>query len=676
MARTNSGSASAASAQPRGNAAVAAAAVDAAAGAELESVHAGLPLPLTVLLAILLYCDVRTVARVARTCRAVRAHLDQLRPNEANKLWHAACANSVAPIAASAILALPSFAQESTLSRIVCKRRWEQLSRISLTPSASVDVGNLRVIPLAAAIVAAAKSKSAASPASRVILAVNDAFSYVGPQKALHIHKVSNLMPAVAHSSQVFSHPLLLLFVQSAQPRNLQITNLETYARVPVLFTTKKPFVFRILNWTYTPFIYFVDRDSYQRRLWFYDAERRGIVPVVASKTIIAGETLQESDEESSSKSHENLIDPFAKFIDPEDATVNDNIAGFGDIVVWWTWVGGLINENNQDEEEINDEPENEPPEANQPRGPRRYELKVHAYRVRKEGFVEDKGIRVTVEHLWSHHLFLTSSTNLSYNFNANRLHIFHLKKFKPKAHTEIVAQYSFDFSFGFIEEESILEPARDLPSTEDDVVADGSCKPDVTSPLPSEDPEKRQLVGSRGKNHRIYTRYHMLEFHNFFDFYHPDGTVVDDDENDPEELQMSLYEPPFHSQRIFTMRDCTLGPKQSGGSARDAPTAQSASTMLLSLVPAAAKTAWRPSSRQVSEDSSLLLIAGVEGSRRCLRVLDVARGSKQCCAFFLDDEIAQSPRSKKKIGGGVWVVERDLAESCGFKVLFLTLSD
>ncbi|KAJ3291418.1 hypothetical protein HDU79_002414 [Rhizoclosmatium sp. JEL0117] len=642
-------------------------------------------LPLQIVERILRYTDAATIGRAHQTCKVLHRHLTSLRPNEQDRLWSGE---------ASAPVFVFVFADERVADRLRAQRRWE---RVALNNNNNNDNNNdhhslgfkykikaqlAPVEPLNAAILAAmkrAKLASANKATKRVAVAVNDTNAYMGATKALHVHLTVDV-PATSTAVQsplVLPRSTPLLFLQSAQPRNLQITNLLTYARVPLLHSVKKPFVFRILNWTHTPFIYFVDRDTYQRRMWYYDSAVQSILPVVAVSAI--PEVVATNEEDAPAVPAEySLIDPFAHVVDMNDASVNDNFAGFGNVVVWWTWVGGRRrnqNHGNEAEEEEGEEEEeddeNEGLEPGQRRGPRRYELKVHAYEVSKESDVEGAGIRVKVKQLWEERIHLTSSQNLSAHMTNNRLHIFHHKKFLPKTHAEIVAKYSFNLTpeGGLNLDETIIEPVREPVE----------ASPDGAEIVPQKErpATERELIGSRANNQRVYTRFHCLEFHNEFDFFKPDGSAIgegDDDENT--DMNISGYGFPSCDKRLFTGRDASLGNTPSTAKQVDQDVATGSGGLVLSLVPIV-KNIWRPGKRQISEDGRLLVVAGVEGSRRCLRVVDIANGDAESGlvhAFYLDDEtgaLAPDGRKRKKVGGGVWVVELD-DSPLGWSVLFV----
>ncbi|KAJ3066285.1 hypothetical protein HDU98_010402 [Podochytrium sp. JEL0797] len=541
------------------------------------------------------------------------------------------------------------------------------------------------VVPLPVAILAAMRRVKAAQPhPHRVPACVNLTASYIGPQKQIHIHRVADL--SVATSAAVTDPSVPLFFLQGAMPRNLQILNLSTYERIPLLFTEKKPFIFRILNWSHTPFVYFVDRDTYQRRMWFYDASRKALVPVVSATQVppmeveAAPETQAETASPAPSTAY-TMIDPFAHVVDVEDAHVNDNVVGFGNVVVWWTWVGirrprpKAVNEDGEEVEEESEEEEEDEEVLNllpgQPRPPRRYELKVHAYRVEKEADIEGHGTGVKVTTLWSHHIHLTSSQNCSAEITPSRFLLFHHKKLAPKNHAEIVAKYSFDLTLGggLITNETIEEPIREHAPPAKALPPASDSQP---TPAPLQfPPSSRTLVGSLANNQRLTTRFHLLEFHAPFDFFNPDGTPVAESSQDAQESDMLItgYKLPVCDTRVFTGRDPSLGKTVNTNDAVETPVANPRA--LLSLVPVV-KNVWRPGKRQVSEDGGLLVVAGVEGSRRVLRVVDVAKGdieNKVVHAFYLDDETGLV--RKKKVGGGVWVVELDDSER-GWDVVFV----
>ncbi|KAJ3018300.1 UNVERIFIED_CONTAM: hypothetical protein HDU68_011229 [Siphonaria sp. JEL0065] len=635
--------------------------------------------PLTLIDKILSYTDAATVGRAHRSCKLLHSHLNKLRPAESDSIYRTFEGKS---------RAIYTYEDERAVDRLKTQRYWERITtngsdfRYKLQPQLAP------VEPLNAAILAAMKKSKSGPPKKRVITAVNTTFGYIGATKALHVHLLAS---ASTQSPITITRSSPLLFLQSSQPRNLQITDLLTYARVPIRFTEKKPFVFRILNWTHTPFIYFVDRDDYTRKLWYFDEATKAIIPVVGITHDPPLENPVEAVEDADAAAAAapvvptmySLIDPFAHVVDVDDASVNDNVAGFGNVVVWWTWVGvrrPRNNNNNGDEEEEEEEEEGMELvlEPGQRRPPRRFELKVHAYEVTKEKDIEGAGIQVKVTTLWTHHLYLTSSQNLSAHMTNNRLHILHHKKLKPKNDTEVVAKFSFDLKFGggLIEDETIYETVRE-PETETTSEESSSSVP--IPPPQQVPPSRRQIIGSRANNQRIYSRFHCLEFHSEYDFFKPDGTPVGESGDDEEaDISVTGYSFPALESRLFTGRDASLG--NTTGNARDLKYKenpnQGSGGLVLSLVPIV-KNIWRPEKRQVSEDGKLLMVAGVEGSRRCLRVVDVSNGDAESGlihAFYLDDEtgsFAPDGRRRKKVGGGAWVVEQN-AESPGWSVLFV----
>ncbi|KAI9333659.1 hypothetical protein BDR26DRAFT_867970 [Obelidium mucronatum] len=549
------------------------------------------------------------------------------------------------------------------------------------------------------------KKGKAASTTNRVVMAVNTTFGYIGATKALHVHLIAETQGATASQTPlVMPRSSPLLFLQSAQPRNLQITDLLTYARVPLRYTEKKPFVFRILGWTHTPFIYFVDRDDYQRKLWYFDSATNSIIPVVVITHDPPLESQQqpqlaENNAENGQQEPAAIVpidyslrDPFSHVVDVDDASVNDNVAGFGNIVVWWTWVGRQRPRHNNAQgepdvdEEIDgeDEEEQEALVPGQPRPPRRYELKVHAYEVTKEKEIEGHGIQAKITTLWTHHLHLTSSQNLSAHMTNDRLHIFHHKKFKPKNDTEIVAKFSFNLTMGggLLEDETIFETVRgeetSVPESNNKSSKDVEDTAVAPPPPPKQVPlSERQLIGSRANNQRVFSRFHCLEFHPEFDFFKADGTPVGESGGDDEvEMNVTGYAFPSVQCRVFSGRDSSLG--NTTGNVKDAADQKKAAEgPILSLVPIV-KNIWRPEKRQVSEDGKLLIVAGIEGSRRCLRIVDISAGGAESGlvhAVYLDDEMGTLPsggRRKKKVGGGVWVIEQNAESKRGWDVVFV----
>ncbi|KAJ3409967.1 hypothetical protein CcCBS67573_g00346 [Chytriomyces confervae] len=682
-------------------------------------------LPMTVLVRILGYSDVVTVARSHCISRGVYAYLSKMGAKESDALWTSAVFHSVKSAgdydskrkdpfwSDGVLLRRPDHAHtskrtnsntESTLQRLKLRLEWERrLSGAHKAPVATT--GNARtaattapgmrhvlapVSNLSASILAAMKAAKAGLPTQnhpRSILAINDSFAYLGAMKQIHTHQVATV-EMISDRSISVTPSTHLLFLQNTQPRNLQVTNLINYSRVSILLTPKKPFLFRILNWTHTPLIYFVDRDTYQRRMWFYDADINSLLPVVG---VVGLETLDaannadadEADDANILTTDGTMIDPFAAVVNVSDASVNDQMVGFGNTVVWWTWVGGNDEEGEEDDIAAVDEEE---------RGPRQLELKIHAYEVVKDSFVEGLGVKVKVTKLWEHTLFLTSSQNVSAMLiphNGGRFHLHHHKKYLPKVDAEIVSVYVFDLvqNGGLLLDESIIE---EPPVHEDDPsVLINMSQPTIGFP--------RTLIGARANNLRILTRFHMLEFHEDNEMLgFPKGPLknldpeqvreifaraaaaaaLDDEKDDPmgRDLNVSLYPVPEAFEAFETVRDPSLGIRVEVSSTVN----QSASSQpLLSLVPAV-KNMWRPSKRQVSEDGALLVVAGIEGARRCLRIVDVScgdasAGTVRC--FYLDDEMGVLGPRRKRVGGGVWMVEKvigDNIDGCGWKVFFL----
>ncbi|KAJ3130586.1 hypothetical protein HK100_007927 [Physocladia obscura] len=770
---------------------------------------ADLQLPLTVVAQILGYCDVRTVARAHCGCRVLRNHLLGLGARESDSLWgfgHFTDHQNLL-LQAQCRFALPN---EPAVRRLAVKRRWERAGPPnSSDPSCSKSKSNTTIISstcpiiaLNAAIVANSHLRRAnnlenpdAQPKSKAnnILAVVDAFAYVGPQKSLALANTTvsaTTVPiAAAAVASIYTPPFPftstiivplpqpLLFVQSAQPRLLLVVSLADYARVTVRTTPplqKKPFIFRLLNWTHAPWVYFVDRDSYQRRLFFYDAVAQILVPVVATTA-----TPTIAPDSAANRTIEPL-DPFHLFVDPEDATVNDNFAAFGDTVIWWTWVndvGGNEVEINQAAENVihnPDTPTFEIVNGRRVRRQTRYELKVHAYKITKIADIYENtassgninstnrtsidlninviaGVQVDIKPLWVHHIHLTASQNLSAHLTNNRLHIFHHKKFKPKNHAEIVALYSFDLVHGLVEAETILEKnfnhnvyedfdingatvnnnANEI-NAENLVVAIGGNNiiEDVNnSKLPYlynsqtirinnqnaattksyENPVLRKLIGSRASNERIYTRFHALEFHRKRDFFTTNGSIIDENADtqvnsgkpatdSEDDMYITGYDLPGCTDKLFTVRDHSLttapepprpqlslvlhpvkatsskttinvsnGRNNKSRNNKEQPSKNDVNKentennpLFILPISLAPKNVWRPSTRQVSQDGSLLLVAGIEGSRRCLRVVDVAHGDAErgiVRAFYLDD--VANGGGRKKVGGGVFVISR-----------------
>ncbi|KAJ3222821.1 hypothetical protein HDU81_009567 [Chytriomyces hyalinus] len=687
-------------------------------------------LPMTVLVRILGYSDVVTVARSHCISRGVHAYLAKMGAKESDALWSSAVsqsANSAGDLGSrrkdpfwsdGVLLRTPDLAYtskitnsntESTLQRLKLRLEWEKrLSGANKAPFATT--GNARtstaaataaapgmqhvlapVSNLSASILAAMKAAKAALPTQnqpRSILAINDSFAYLGAMKQIHTHQVASVEPISERSISV-TPSTHLLFLQNTQPRNLQVTNLINYSRVSILLTPKKPFLFRILNWTHTPLIYFVDRDTYQRRMWFYDADINSLLPVVGVVGLerldaANNADLDGTDDSNILPSDGTMIDPFGAVVNVSDASVNDQMVGFGNTVVWWTWVGGNDEEDEEDEVAAVDEEETDP---------RQLELKIHAYEVVKDSFVEGLGVKVKVTKLWEHTLFLTSSQNVSAMLiphNGGRFHLHHHKKYLPKVDAEIVSVYVFNLvqNGGLLLDESIIEepPVHE----EDSSVLIHMSQPTTGFP--------RTLIGARANNLRILTRFHMLEFHEDNEMLgFPKGPLknldpeqvrllfaraaaaaaLDEEKNDPmgRELNVSLYPVPDAFEAFETVRDPSLGRRVEASSALNS---QSASSQpLLSLVPAV-KNMWRPSKRQVSEDGALLVVAGIEGARRCLRIVDVScgdpsTGTVRC--FYLDDEMGVLGPRRKRVGGGVWIVEKvtgDSADGCGWKVFFL----
>ncbi|KAJ3248367.1 hypothetical protein HDU78_000993 [Chytriomyces hyalinus] len=683
-------------------------------------------LPMTVLVRILGYSDVVTVARSHCISRGVYAYLSKMGAKESDALWTSAVFHSVKSAgdhdskrkdpfwSDGVLLRRPDHTHtskstnsntESTLQRLKLRLEWERrLSGAHKAPVATTENARMAtattapgmrhvlapVSNLSASILAAMKAAKAGLPTQnhpRSILAINDSFAYLGAMKQIHTHQVATV-EMISDRSISVTPSTHLLFLQNTQPRNLQVTNLINYSRVSILLTPKKPFLFRILNWTHTPLIYFVDRDTYQRRMWFYDADINSLLPVVG---VVGLETLDAANNADADGADDSnilttdgtMIDPFAAVVNVSDASVNDQMLGFGNTVVWWTWVGGNDEEGEEDDIAAVDEEE---------RGPRQLELKIHAYEVVKDSFVEGLGVKVKVTKLWEHSLFLTSSQNVSAMLiphNGGRFHLHHHKKYLPKVDGEIVSVYVFDLvqNGGLLLDESIIEepPVHE----EDPSVLMNMPQPTIGFP--------RTLIGARANNLRILTRFHMLEFHEDNEMLgFPKGPLknldpeqvreifaraaaaaaLDDEKDDPmgRDLNVSLYPVPEAFEAFETVRDPSLGIHVEVSTTLN----QSASSQpLLSLVPAV-KNMWRPSKRQVSEDGSLLVVAGIEGARRCLRIVDVScgdpsAGTVRC--FYLDDEMGVLGPRRKRVGGGVWMVEKvtgDNIDGCGWKVFFL----
>ncbi|KAI8622799.1 hypothetical protein BC830DRAFT_1087834 [Chytriomyces sp. MP71] len=634
-------------------------------------------LPLTVLLRILRHCDVATVSRCQGLNKRVREHLCSLGVKEANKLWTRVVANSDPCFWADAVM----YSGESTLARTKTKRAW-----LALRPSANHNpIPTLAPVQnLQAAILGAMKNKTAVIP-KRTIVALDTTFSYLGAMKQIHLHTVASVV-ALNERSLAVDKFTNLLFIQSTQPRNLQITNLQNYSRVTVLLTQKKPFLFRILNWSHTPFIYFVDRDTYQRRMWFYDSELNSIFPVAAVEGLAISENIENPIADASNPpipaataSGDTLIDPFSPVVDSQDASVNDQFVGFGNVVVWWTWIGG-DDEDAEDNEDGNVAPMEE---EEGPRGPRQYELKVQAYTVQKDGFLDGLGVKVQIIKLWEHNVTLTGSKNVGVQlipYSGGRVHLHHYKKFHPKADAEIVSLFSFNLlpNGGLIEDECITEDPPVIP-TEWEAVRDPNASPVYSTPPPLLD--SRHVIGARANNARFQTRFHTVEVHEDDEMYgFPRGPLRNldpayvterlavaaarkkEEEDVERDILLSIYSQTQGVEPLVTARDPSLGKTKNKKEVEmENVDSNGKGGLLLSLVPVV-KNIWRPGKRQVSLDGSLLVVAGVEGARRCLRIVDVSRSDAVhgvVRGFYLDDEMGVLGPKRKKVGGGVWIVEK-----------------